>query len=209
MQIVLAPGASSGRLGRVQRLVVSLLLAWSLAPAARAQEMATPLDVQFALFRKILTFDRKLSAQQGNRKELTIGILYQQGFRASSKTREEAMRLLAEPDFQKLDGVALRGVAIDVGDGKGLAEKVAGHRLDVLYVAPLRAVGIETITEISRGRKLTTLTGVSEYVEEGLAIGIGTRGGKPLIIVNLTAAKAEGCDLDSQLLKLAKVVPGR
>jgi hypothetical protein len=33
------------------------------------------------------------------------------------------------------------------------------------------------------------------------------RGQKPLILVNLTAARAEGADISSQLLSIARVIP--
>jgi hypothetical protein len=47
---------------------------------------------------------------------------------------------------------------------------------------------------------------VPDYVGAGCAVGIGTEGEKPLIIINLPAAKAEGADFSSQLLQLAKVI---
>ena len=76
----------------------------------------------------------------------------------------------------------------------------------VLYVAPLRAVAIGEVVAISRARKITTLTGVPEFVEKGIALGIALRAERPLILVHLAAARAEGADFNSQLLKLARVL---
>ena len=64
----------------------------------------------------------------------------------------------------------------------------------------------EKITGVSRAKKVITLTSVPDYVESGLAVGIGVKGGKPRIIINLPAAKAEGANFSSQLLRLAKVI---
>ena len=45
-----------------------------------------------------------------------------------------------------------------------------------------------------------------EYVEEGIAVGIGLRNMRPLILINLEAARAEGAAFSSQLLSLARIV---
>ena len=55
-------------------------------------------------------------------------------------------------------------------------------------------------------RRFRTITGVPEYVDQGLAVGIGIRRDRPLIIVNLEQARAEGAAFSSQLLALARIV---
>ena len=45
-----------------------------------------------------------------------------------------------------------------------------------------------------------------EYVEAGVSVGIGIRRDRPLIIVNLAQARAEGTAFSSQLLALARIV---
>ena len=65
---------------------------------------------------------------------------------------------------------------------------------------------IDNIIDISRREKIITLTGVPEYVNMGLAVGIDIRENRPQIVINMSAAKAEGADFSSQLLKLSKIV---
>jgi hypothetical protein len=84
-------------------------------------------------------------------------------------------------------------------------ELIAG--IDILYVAPLRTVEPASIAVASRDTQTLTLTGVPAYVEAGLAVGIGTRGGKPQIIVNLPASRAEGSRFSAKLLRLCRIVP--
>ena len=50
------------------------------------------------------------------------------------------------------------------------------------------------------------MTGVPEYVDQGVAVGVGIRKDRPLIIVNLEQARAEGSVFSSQLLALARIV---
>ena len=49
--------------------------------------------------------------------------------------------------------------------------------------------------------------GVPVFVEDGLAVGIAMKGNRPLVVINLTASKAEGADFSSQLLHIAKIIP--
>jgi hypothetical protein len=174
-----------------------------LAPAARSQEMPVPAPMQASLFAKILTFDRNLKARAG--KELKIGVLYQKKVRPSLQVKEEFLRAMCAPD-QRIEGLPVRCVAIEWTGATDLEAAVAREGVRVLYVAPLRAAAIEEIVAVSRARKITTLTGVPEYVEKGIALGLALRAERPLILVHLAAARAEGADLNSQLLKLARVL---
>ncbi len=54
--------------------------------------------------------------------------------------------------------------------------------------------------------KILTLTGVPEYVEKGLSIGVWIKGERPALLINLAASKAEGADLDSQFFNLVTIV---
>ena len=77
---------------------------------------------------------------------------------------------------------------------------------DVLYITPMRAVDLGSITKQTRAAARVTLTGVPEYVDAGIAVGVDLQGERPRILINLAAARAEGADFDSRLLKLAKIV---
>ena len=162
-----------------------------------------PAPMQASLFAKILTFDRNLKARAGS--ELKIGVLYQKKVRPSLQVKEEFLRAMCAPD-QRIEGLPVRCVAIEWTGATDLEAAVAREGVRVLYVAPLRAAAIEEIVAVSRARKITTLTGVPEYVEKGIALGLALRAERPLILVHLAAARAEGADLNSQLLKLARVL---
>jgi hypothetical protein len=160
-------------------------------------------NLQYSLFLKILTFDRNLKARAGE--EIVIGIVYQKNFRESLNIKEEITKVINESLTQKIEDIPIRQVPINLNN-TDLDSAVSQMKIDILYLTPLRAVKIEDITKVSRTKQLTTLTGVPDYVESGLAVGIGTKGDKPLIIINLPASKKEGADFSSQLLRLAKIV---
>lgn len=184
-------------------LMVSLfLLPWCLGLSAE-QDMAVPLDVQYPLFLKILTFDRNLQMRAGE--ELVIGVVYQPRVRASWLAKDALMKLIDTSSIQAKN-LPVRGVPIEARSPEHLARAIEIHRVDVLYVGPLRAVAIKDVTSVSRPRHVITLTGMPRYVDDGLAVGIGLAQERPEILVNLAAARAEGADFKAQFLKLARII---
>lgn len=169
-----------------------------------SQEMSVPIDVQYSLFLKILTFDRNLKSRVGN--QIVIGVIYQGKFRKSVNVKDDLISVIDKSPIKNIEDIPIRYALIDIGEEANLDSSVLRINVDILYITPLRAVEIKKITDITRTKRIMTLTGVTDYVESGLSVGIGTKGEKPLIIINLPAAKKEGVDFSSQLLKIAKVI---
>jgi hypothetical protein len=185
---------------RVSSITILILL-WTAALSA--QEMAVPVKLHLALLLKVLSYDRNLKQRAGD--QLIIAVCYQKKYERSVKVKEELLGVIESSSVDRIGDIPLRFGSIDIGE-EDLAKAISRDSVDVLYIAPLRDVAIQTITAVSRARKATTLTGVPDYVESGLAVSIGIKGEKPQIIINLPAAEAEGADFSSQLLKLAKVI---
>ncbi len=73
----------------------------------------------------------------------------------------------------------------------------------VVYVMP----GVNSTKGQTSAKGILSISGESSYAESGkVAIAIGTEGGKPKIVVNMAQLKAEGQELSSDLLKMAKVI---
>ena len=185
-------------------LLLALGCSSALAGAARAQEMPVPVDIQVSLLGKILEFDRGF-AERANT-EVVIGVVFQQRYRPS---------LLASLDVAEavkagltVGGLPVRCVLIELEGRADLAGTMSDMGVDVLYVPPLRAVAISDITEVTRRIGVLTSTGMPEYVDNGVAIGIGLRGGRPQIIINREGAEQEGANFSSELLKLVRFTPG-
>jgi len=187
----------------VRRLFWVAIALLGVSRTFHAQEMEVPIEVQFPLLLKVLAFDRSLKTRVGE--EIVIGIVYQEKFRASLNVKDEVEALAGMISPRTIQDVPFRTVAIDLASPR-FRDILADQGVDILYVAPLRAVGVEEIAAISRERRLTTLSGVPDYVEKSLAVGVGIKGEKPMILINLPAARAEGANFSSQLLKLAKVI---
>lgn len=170
---------------------------------ASAQEMPIPVQTQWSLLQKILSFQKKLDPAD-NRKPV-LAIVYQSRLRMSLDARSELIEVIGESK-PTLGGGAIRVVEVDLSQSGNISAQLAGSGATIMYVAPLRAVDIESITGVSRTMKILTFGSVPEYVEKGLSVGVDNRGGRPRILINRNAAMQEGSDFYSQLLRHVTIV---
>lgn len=194
--------ATAAPKNRVATLVIPLLLALLAASSlAPAQEMPAPVKVQWAVLAKILSFDRNLTRSG---EDVVVGVVFQPAVRASVLAKDELMAAINRPGANA--GMRFSGVALRLTRADDLGRAMEASGADVLYITPMRAVDLGTITKQTRAGSRVTLTGVPEYVDAGVAVGVDLQGERPRILINLAAARAEGADFDSRLLKLAKII---
>lgn len=174
-------------------LAIGVMVVLFGGSVAGQQRVLVPPEVQLALFRKIWTLDRNFPRQATT----TVAILYQRLYRESYVAKEEILNA-----GRNVPG--LQFVTIDI-DAAGPDERQFDH-VDVVYLAPLRAVELAALLARTRARAIRSVTGVPEYVARGVAVGITVERNRPVILINLEAARTEGADFSSQLLKLARVV---
>lgn len=189
---------------QVRRRSAHLIAGLLLATVCHGQEMAVPLEQQIPLLLKAMSFDRNLRSRSGER--IVLGILYQETVRGSLGVKDKVLEMLENEVAQTIDGMPIQCVAIDLGSTDDLPSTIRSKHINLLYVAPVRAHDMAAFAATARSLQIPTLTGVPEYVEDGLAVGIGASGEKPCIVINLNAARSEGADFDSHLLDLARVI---
>lgn len=178
--------------------LATALLTAAISPGAlAAQEMEIPVSLQVSLFLKVISFDRQRVQSEPT---LVVGVAFQSGFRLSSVTREDAERA-----FRSMSDRKVKVVAIDL-DRDNLDDVMAQHRVSLLYVAPLRAYSIRSIADAAANAHATTITGVSQYVTQGLSVSARLQSDRPKLLINLAAARKCGANFAAELLKLAQVV---
>ena len=179
-----------------------LLLLCANLPVA-AQGMDLPVETQIPIFLKLLTFDRNLSTGAGT--ELVVGLLFQGGNRESLTVRRSAEAELKKAG-QAFEGLTIRIVSIDLESEADLGRRLQVDSVDAVYIAPLRAVDLRDLLKTTRAAHVRSFSGVTRFVNQGVAMGVTLRGDLPQILVNLPAAREEGSDYPAQVLKLARVV---
>jgi hypothetical protein len=159
--------------------------------------------VQFPLILKILQFDRNLVERVG--KDIVIACVYQGRYRASTRARDDLRRVSEQAIGPRVSDLPVRVVEVDIEQMK-LEDALDMLEIDVVYLMPLRAVDIGEITRITRAHDVATVTGVEDYVQQGVAVGLGVYQEKPRVLVNLEASRQEGMEFSSRLLSIARVV---
>jgi hypothetical protein len=177
------------------------LVASAVAAAAPAPG-AAPAHVSLLL--KVLSADRNLGSLASS--GLAIGIVYQRSMPASREAADQVVAEIAEENRVR-EGPPVRYGLVDVSDASGFAAAVADLRPHVLFVAPLSGFDVARISALSRAGKIRTATGVAAFVEAGLAVGFEPAPKGVRILINPEAARAEGADFSSKVLKLARRVP--
>jgi YfiR/HmsC-like len=182
----------------VCRVLFSLLVMLSTAimPAVYAETSPIPPRVQMLLFSKIWMFDRSVAEND----QIVMAVLYQSTFRASSDAKDQLIQAVSA------EGLKIRCVPVALDDVEHISNALEHVKADVFYVTEMRGINILDVVRVSRIRRIKTITVVTGYVEAGVAIGLRVRNDKPVIVVNLKAAKAEGSDLTAQLLKVATII---
>ena len=173
--------------------------------AAGTEPMSFPPDVQITLLLKILTYDRSFAVKA--KSQVMIGVVYVAGDAESVKAKDDILKTLQLFADRPIKGVPIKAVALEYKDPKSLAETVRSQGINVFYIAPGNANTLNELLRMSHTRGITTATGVPEYVQRGVAIGIGKKADqKPDILINLPSSRQEGSEFDASLLRIATVV---
>jgi hypothetical protein len=192
------------RAGRWPALLASLGLLSPIAPA-EAAGMELPADLQIPLILKVLTYDRQLESKAGG--EVNIGIVYSPADPSSSQATTDVSGTLNKFAGKTVKKLPINYWTIEFVSTQRLEAILKEKNISVLYVSPGVEKHITAITQVSQSRRVTTTTGVPDFVKQGVAVGIGQRRGKPQIYINLEASKSEGSEFDASLLRIATVVP--
>jgi hypothetical protein len=190
---------------RRRYLVLGIIALMFGASPAHAQEMDAPAEIQIPLLYKILTFDRHLG-ERALGDDIVIAVVFQSGYRASMLARDQVVDAIKQMGDLAISGHPVHWATVELENEESLRLTLSRIRVDVIYVTPLRGIELGPIMTAARAGGITTFTGVPRYVERGVALGVGIARERPQILVNLVAARAEGSDFNSQLLRVSKVV---
>jgi hypothetical protein len=146
-----------------------------------AQRMNVPVNLQVAIFKKILGFDKTL--QEKGRIE--VAVVY--GDVATKDAIIEAFKDVGISAFPLKSDQASQGIG----------------SATVVYVAP----GGVPPKQLCIKNRILSISGVSSLVESGqVSIGLSVEGGKPKILINRGQLKEEGHVLADEVLKMAKII---
>lgn len=173
---------------------------------ALGQQMV-PAKLQVPLLLKVLDYDRNFEKKAG--KQLMIGIVHDPNDRVSLDVTNEILDILVMYRDQRktVRNVPIAVKSLSYQSAEALKRTVQREGINVLYVAPGLDHVVAEIARVCKDQDLqvTTVTGVKNYVEKGIAVGVA-KNPEPKIFVNVAASKSEGSEFDASLLRLAQIV---
>lgn len=157
-----------------------------MAVALPAPGASIPVLLQATLFKKVLHYDRTVEGAMAS--SPAIVVVHPEGGEDSS-VREA---------FTK-NGFTVR---------EARAKDIEGQLAGAVAVYLVQGAQGEAVQALCEKHHVITLAGTSAPAEQGrVSVGLGVKDdGRPQLIVNLRRVKAEGHELSSQLLALAKVI---
>ena len=151
-----------------------------------SQEMPVPTSMQVLLFKKIFSYDKKLS----NAAEINILISYTN---SSTKLKDEIL------DAFKKAGISIVAKKPD---------QVAGSLNGISAIYIIDDTG--PVKPLCRENKILSITGVPALVQKGdAAVGLDVSDNKPKILVHMEELKSVGHEFSAKLLQLAEVIQCR
>jgi hypothetical protein len=172
-------------------------------PAAGASSDLAP-ERQVLILSRALAYDGNLKERAGG--ELVVAVLVRPGHGDSEAVGAGMTRAWKALGSMKVQGLTVKAVNLQWTGAQPLLAALTGQAVDVLYVAPGLEPEIAAIIAITRQRRIITMGSREAHVTSGLSLGVFITEGKPTIVVNLPAARAEGAAFAADLLRLAKVI---
>jgi hypothetical protein len=189
-------------LRRAPALASAALALAGLAGPSRAGDAIA--EKRAVILVRALSYDANLPQRVGS--DLTIAVLARKGAPASEAC-SASMRLgFGALSAAKVAGVPVKVTTLWFSSTDALAGAITSQGIDGLYSCEGLESDQPAIVEVARKHQVLTLGGSEEQVTRGLALGVVFVESKPTLFVNLTAAKAAGAALSSDLLRVARVL---
>ena len=169
---------------KIERVIsLSLpVLSLFLRPAFCQDIGAAPVDVQVAIFLKLLAFDKNISAGGS----ITVYVVGSHDF-------AEAMK--------KALGKAVGASTIgNVSEGSG----APSEKPSAVYIGTESVLA--QMLSYTTANKVVSMTGVPELAQKGVTLTVGVSDGKPKILLNISASKDEGIEWNPAILKVAAML---
>lgn len=182
-------------LGRTGLALLVMLLASPAAQAAKGRSAA--------VLARVLSFELSLDERVGP--SIGVAVVYRRGDPVSESNADDWIQAFAQLSSVRIKDRPLFAVKIAFAPTE-LVAQIDRQGIDVLLVADGLAAETEAIARVARAKHVLTAGNPPSYVERDLTLCVTEQNGTTEIIVNLKAARLEGVQFSSNLLKLARII---
>lgn len=181
-----------------------MLLLFLFVHLTKSQSIVVPVDIHLPILFKVMSLEKKTN--KSDLEIFVVAVVYEGSNEKSVTVKNEILLFNKSKQFELLDGKSVHFVTIDIGDTKDIQTLLHETNPCAIYIAPLTPNVLRQVISTTQKEKILSITGVPEYVDEGVSIGIGVKGDYPEIIINLAASKGEGAEFSSKVLGVARII---
>lgn len=163
-------------------ITVVFSLFFLVQPALSENIGEAPFPLQAALFLKLLAFDKNISSGGS----VTIHVVDAPEFAAEMKKAEG--KPIGSAKLEK----------VTAGDN------LPSEKPSVIYIGS--SGKLSDVLKYTKENKVISITGNPDLVSKDVTLAVGTSGGKPKIMLNLSSTKDEGIEWNPAILKVAATI---
>lgn len=175
-----------------------------LFTALQSQEVVVPVSIHLPLLFKAIGLEK--NTYKSNSEMYTVAVIYDGMNGNSNDIKSAVLSFSEEKDSLAVGNKNVHFIPVDVHTAKNIDGILQSVKPQAVYIAPLASISVQQITQSSQKEKILSMTGVPEYVDDGVSLGIGIKGDSPEIIINLSSCKEEGIEFSSKVLGLARII---
>ncbi len=181
-----------------------MLLLFLIVHSTKSQSIVVPVDIHLPILFKVLSLEKKTN--KPDLETFVMAVVFEGSNEKSVAVKNEILSFSRNGLYEFLDGKSARFITIDISNTKNIQALLQEINPHAVYIAPMSQGVLQSVMGITQKEKILSITGVPEYVDEGVSIGIGVKGDYPEIIINLAASKGEGAEFSSKVLGVARII---
>ncbi|MCX6153580.1 MAG: YfiR family protein [Candidatus Kapabacteria bacterium] len=169
-----------------------------------ADDIATAPDIHIPIFLKVITFDKKYSEK--TKDGIVLHLIYQKNNKSSLVIKNDVVNYFNENNLTNFEGknVFIKEFCFD--NIKEIEKYIHSNNVQFAYLSSIKSISVKEINDLFIDNGILSFSASNAYSEEGTIVTCWNRGGKPLIVINLKAAKRTNIEFSSQLLKISKIL---
>lgn len=186
--------------------IVTVCLACCLFAGRGRATGLLPVAYQMPLLLKLVTYE--LNLMNKSDPVIRFAVLFVPERPESKKCFEEVQDMLGGRNRTEIRGRRVDLIPLPIRESEALALPPGLTGVDVIYVTPGNESRVGAIARWTREQDALSVTAVEECVENGLSVGLISKGAGGAITLNLPASLEEGREWNVNVLQIARVIRG-